>query len=594
MAVRATTRIVLRAVVSASWLFARSAAAWGFQPNSGASGVAEPPFGGAHFPFPSEIWPLLVALLIVVIAAGVWWFRKRQINQQRTSMRAFHALSEAIIAAESPEEIAERLADVLPQITHATHVRLYLYHRRSKALELVLNSDEPEPMIIPVDSPQDGLARGVAKCFTTKAPLHVADVRRNPVVSGEWKPGQPLSVAFLPLMAQQEVIGVLEAGNMTRPGYLTPEEQAAMQHLANQASAAMKLQEQHKVREQLLRSEKLAATGQLMSGIADQLRQPLESIANLSSTLIRETLTTPHDAELKQIAAEARHAADIVTRLVSFARPEDSTAKPFDLNALIGGLVQFRAPGWKDLNLRVQNRLAPEPAIVLGAQGQIERVFLDLLVGAEQSASASSAKTLTISSSSMGGRAVVELGFSAQDPAQDTHNANAEVCRGLIQSHGGEMRFRTQAGAAGFEIELPLALSAEPQSNSTAARRSSRPLTLMIVDADPTTQRQLLGMLATRGHRVVPVTAETSADAAQRLRFDAVVWAVRPGGWKWSEFHERLRSAVPSFVLVSDGYDADFAKSLSESGGYLLARPVQETELDRVLESLDTQTATRV
>jgi signal transduction histidine kinase len=577
-----TAALIVRTSVKVALVWTAQSAAWAIQ-----SSIESGP-GGAHFSYALPAWQLGVALSLAAILIGGWWARERRLKQQRTSMRAFHALSEAIIAAGSPEDIAEKLADVLPQITQATHVRLYLYQRRGKALELVLTSDEPEPMVIPIDSPQEGIASGVAKCFTTKSSLQIADVQRSALVGVKWQPGQLRSVAFFPLMAQQDVIGVLEAGSISRPGYFSLEEQAAMQHLTNQASAAMKLQEQQKVREQLLRSEKLAATGQLISGIADQLRQPLESIASVSSTLVRENFSTPFDTELKQIAADAKHASDIVTRLVSFARPEDSSPRPFDLNALIGGLIQFRAPGWKEQNVRVQNRLGLEPAVVLGAQGQIERVFLDLLVGAEQSAAASTAKTLTISSTRMAGRAVVEIGFSAQEPSQSSAGINVEVCRGLIQSHGGEVRFRTQAGAAGFEIELPLAPSSDGERRTASApRQSGRSLTLMLVDSDATSQRQLLGLLAARGHRSVPVTAEQSADVAHRLRFDAVIWAVRPGGWKWSEFHERLRTSVPSFVLVSDGYDAAFAASLSESGGYLLARPIEEAELDHVLASVE-------
>ena len=73
-------------------------------------------------------------------------------------MRAFHALSEDIISAASPVEIAEKLVTVLPTVTQATGVRLYLYSRRNKALERVATKHEPDPMAVPIDSPPDGLA----------------------------------------------------------------------------------------------------------------------------------------------------------------------------------------------------------------------------------------------------------------------------------------------------------------------------------------------------------------------------------------------------------------------------------------------------
>ena len=85
----------------------------------------------------------------------------------------------------------------------------------------------------------------------------------------------------------------------------------------------------------------------------------------------------------------------------------------------------------------------------------------------------------------------------------------------------------------------------------------------MLVDNDAGAQHQLLGLLSARGHRVVPARAEEAADLAHRLRFDALVWVLRPGGPKWSDFQERLRDSIAAVVLVSDGYDADLAASLA-------------------------------
>ena len=184
-----------------------------------------------------------------------------------------------------------------------------------------------------------------------------------------------------------------------------------MHHLANQVAASLKLEEQQAVREQLFRSEKLAATGQLISGVASDLRAPLERIQELAASLIGADGSSQIERGLKQLTAEAQRAAEIVSRLVSFARPAETGARLVDVNALGSGLLQFREPEWKTLGLRVQNHLSPEPALVLGVQGQIEEVFLNLLVSAEQSAARSAAKTLEVSSSVLAGRVVVEIHY---------------------------------------------------------------------------------------------------------------------------------------------------------------------------------------
>jgi hypothetical protein len=71
------------------------------------------------------------------------------------------------------------------------------------------------------------------------------------------------------------------------------------------------------------------------------------------------------------------------------------------------------------------------------------------------------------------------------------------------------------------------------------------------------------------------------------------MWVVRPGGAKWSDFQERLFDSISAVVLVSDGYDADLASNLGENGRYLLRRPLQEPELDRVLTAVESRAAAR-
>jgi nitrogen-specific signal transduction histidine kinase len=395
---------------------------------------------------------------------------------------------------------------------------------------------------------------------------------------------------FVPLFTQDEVAGVLELGNARKPGYFSPEEQAAAQHLANQVAASLRLQERQSMREQLFRTEKLAATGQLISGVASELRAPLESILKLANSIAAYQGRPVPERDLRLLAGESQRASDIVSRLVSFARPEDASARPVDVNALVGSLMEFRGPEWKLLGLRVQSRLSPKPAHILGVQGQMEQVFLNLLVHAEQRAVEAPAKTLAVSGSIIARRVLVEITYSTSltDSREQTECDPLGVCKGIIQSHGGEITFRAGSGTATFEIDLPLTSVADEAATPVETRKTARPFTVMLVDsAGP---RQLLGMLSARGHRVVPVPPQEAVDLAPRFRFDAALLANRPGV-NWSELRQRVRTHIPAFVLVSDSYDSELARSLEESEGALLVRPIQESELDRVLAAIEARSA---
>ena len=264
-------------------------------------------------------------------------------------------------------------------------------------------------MVVQLDDPPDGLAGGAVVCFRNRTSLNIPDARRSPLLKLDTKTNVPRSAMFVPLFSQNDVLGVLEVVNARRLGFFKVEEQAAAQHLANQAAASLKLQEQQNIREQLFHSEKLAATGQLISGVASELRAPLESISRLAGSLGDYKGRAVPERVLRGLAGEAERASEIVARLVSFARPEDSAARHVDVNALVAGLMQFREPEWRARGLRVQNRLGSDPALVLGAQGQMEQVFLNLLVHAEQCAAEAPGKTIAVSSSVIARRVTVEI-----------------------------------------------------------------------------------------------------------------------------------------------------------------------------------------
>jgi len=544
---------------------------------------------------------LLGALALLALLAGGWWIRERRLGAQRRAMRALHALSEDIIAASSASEIAELLSARLPEATRATSINLYLFDRRGKALERVTTATDPEPMAALVDSPPDGLASAAVVCFRNRTQLNIPDVRRSPLVKLGPKMSFPRAALFMPLMSQKEVVGVLEVHNDRKLGYFKPEEQAAVHHLANQAAASLKLQEQHAMREQLFRSEKLAATGQLISGVASDLRAPLDNIVHLAESLAASAGGPAPEAELQLLSAEALRASEIVWRLVSFARQDQSAPQRVNLNEMVSGLTRFREPEWRVLGLRHRCQLSPEPAEVAGVANQIEQVCLNLLVYAEQRASESPAKTIAVKTGVLAGRALIEIDYSTPfgpdaepDPFAEAPSANGaptlEVCLGILRNHGGDARLRHRSGLSGFEIDLPLvAAPAEPVRSPGPTGQSMRSLTLMLVDPDKSTQRGLVTSIGSKGHRVVPSSAEGAGDIVQRLRFDAVLWAVRPGRGGWTEFHDRHRASIPAFVLIADSYDSQLAQSLGPRGGFLLSRPVQDKKLTEILREIGTR-----
>jgi signal transduction histidine kinase/CheY-like chemotaxis protein len=544
---------------------------------------------------------LLAALILAGALALIWWFRERRMAGLRRQMRLLNSLGEQVIGATSSAEILRRLTLHLTALSNASGVGLYIHNRGSKVLEGIHTSSSAVIVVDP-EAPGSSMASGVAACFRNHAMLTIPDTRRSPHFRREEAAVSPRSVLFVPMFAQAELMGVLQIHHSNHIHYFSQAEQAAMQHLANQIATALKLQEQHSMREQLFRSEKLAAAGQLISDVANELRSPLQSIAMLASALRSQNGEASHP-ELESITTEARRAAEIIGRLVSFANVEQSSAEPLDLNAILSGLLKFRAPEWKVKGVEIKSQLAVKRAIVLGSSGQIEQVLLNLLVDAEKSAAEARDKVITVSSSLLAKRVLVEIAYPTRGPDNRGDSTDGDhagsgalglgVCRGIIESHGGEFRVvRTAPGQARFDIELPVIEARQASSGPTQLSEAIRQLTVLVVEPDGKVQRQLVEMLGNRGDRVVPVSsAEEGLDIVERLRFDMVICAVRLPGLNWVQFCERVRLRVGGFVLLTDAFNSDVGRAFRNSEGYVLTKPVDDVDLYRICRAVEDKTS---
>jgi signal transduction histidine kinase len=544
--------------------------------------------------------PLLLASVMLAAALlAIWWLRERRMGALRHRMRVLNGLGEDVIGAPSPAEILRRLELTLPKATDSSGIGMYLLNRGTKSLENVhITGSVTES--IELDNPSSGMAAGIAACFRNRTMITVPETRRSPFFRKESAASTPRAAIFVPMFAQRELVGVLELHSSDKIRYYSQADQAAMQHLANQVATALKLQEQNSVREQLFRSEKLAAAGQLISEIANELRLPLESVAARASAL-RARQTDDFREELESIAGEAHRASQIVARLDSLAKVEQTEMQAVDLTALVSGLLQFREPECKAKGVEIRSQLAAKPTTIMGSPEQLERVLLNLLVDAEKSAADAKEKIITVSSSLLARRMLVEILYSTRssefqrvDAADNDYLGGGGLalgaCRGIIQSHGGEFRaVRVSPVQARFDIELPVVETRNAGTAHGAAMPGrSRHLNVLVVDPDAKVQRQLLQLLGDRGDRVVPVSnAEEGVDLVQRMRFDIALCAVRQPGLNWVEFFERVRYQVGGFVLLTDGFDTDLARAFQGSEGFVLSKPIDDAEVLRICRAVE-------
>jgi GAF domain-containing protein len=543
--------------------------------------------------------PVIASGITVVLLVGFFlWSRERRLRAQRRRLRRTYKLGEEILGASSAATILKRISDALPGIIGVTRVQLYVYNRTAKTLDAI-EDDGKEAESISLSSPPGGTPAGAVACFHYRTLLVIPDIDRSPFpVAPRNGERSPKSLLFVPMVAQGEVIGVLELDQDDRVRDFNADEQALAQHLGNQIGVAIRLLDQRSVQEQLFRTEKMAAVGRLISGVVSELQTPLASITNLAQRALEKARGGPAEREVSAIAAEAAKASVMVSRLVSYAAAEQAEARPVDISALLHSLIEFREGDWKATGIRVRDLTSPDSLFVLGSQGQLEQVFLNLFVHAEQSLAGAELKSITIRSSVLAKRLLVEISFTSPSELRKPEDMAAVlgVTRSVIAGHGGEVRLIEKSNSdPRFEVELP-ALGRErgaPAAANNSARDSSRRMTALVIEPDDAAQRQLLVLLSGHGFRVVPVTnSDAGLDLANRIRFDAVFCSLHAPGLNWVELSERMHSRVGGFILLSDGYDVELSADFEGDGRFVLPKPLQEKELDRVLQMIEPPSAT--
>ena len=526
----------------------------------------------------------LAGVVLLTLALVYFWGGARRAAEHQRNLRALYALSVDLMAAGPPAEMLRRLLVALPRIAGASSARIYLHKPASGALERVPSSADPDPLAVPVNATAGAIQANCALCFRNRTLLAISDMRRSPFFQPE-EMEMPQAAIFIPMLAQEDLLGVLEIDYARRGLTFEPDERSAAQHLANQIATAMRLQEQHSMREQLLRSEKLAAAGQLISSAAGQLRSPLDAISRRAEDLLGRAAGGAGAAELAVIAGEARHASNIISRLLALARAGEEEPRPVEINALLASLLGSRQAEQKAGDLETQYLPCSEPLTILGGKHQIEQVFLNLILYAERSAEDPKPAAILVSTMLQLHRARVEIAGDGRLAEESPFVL--DVCRAIAQSHGGDLQWQSHAGGGWhFVLELPLA-PAGATTAPTDARRGD-PRTALVVDFDESARKRLLVLLSGRGHRVVPArNADEAADLVQRFPFEMVFCSNRQPGSTWIELFERVRRRGGAFVLMTEPGDHDVARALPAEDGCLLRKPVTQEDLNRVLDAVE-------
>jgi two-component system NtrC family sensor kinase len=238
--------------------------------------------------------------------------------------------------------------------------------------------------------------------------------------------------------------------------------------------------EEIRLREQLVRSERLSALGEFVSGVAHEINNPLQSIIGSLELVLGQDPDPAIRADLDRARFEAGRAGRIVRNLLRFVRQAPNERLLLDLNEVVKATMSVRAYELDIAGIVIREDYAALLPLVLANREEIQQVILNLIINAEQAMSNPGAtRVLSVRTCMIGVDAAVEVrdtgpGIPSElagkvfEPFFTTKSAGAgpglglSLSLGIATAHHGQLELVPAPVGCCFRLRLPGAGFAGP------------------------------------------------------------------------------------------------------------------------------------
>ncbi len=401
----------------------------------------------------------------------------------------------------------------------------------------------------------------------------------------------------------------------------------AQQQTEGTVSVGRDIQEKRMLEEQLRRSQKLQAVGQLAGGIAHDFNNIIQAIEGYVEFALEDLPAgSPARRDLEQAYSAAERAAVLTGKILAFSSKQSVRSEALDLNDIIAGIrPMLKSMVGEGIDLVI--RTGPEPALVLADPGQIEQILMNLCLNAREAMSGSGRMIVSLREATFAagkdcpawarpGRwielAVQDFGsgipleiqdqifepFFTTRPAGKGTGLGLATVYGIVKQHGGFIHLDSEVGrGTTLAIHLP-PTDQTPAMAATASTRSPRGAgqTVLVVEDEDLVREMAARILTQAGYQVL-----TAADGEQALalaaahaaRIEAVLMDIVLPGRDGRQVHAEMAELIPrAGVLFMSGYDPQTSAGPSGQGPAkpLLAKPFSREQLLQAVSRILTVT----
>lgn len=401
-----------------------------------------------------------------------------------------------------------------------------------------------------------------------KRPVEISQGTQVSYQGPPFVPFDPQSYFGYPLLDRQgQVLGVLAAVDV-RPRQLEEVERRVLEiyavRLARELEEQALLQQQRELEQRLAASEKLAALGELASGVAHDFNNVLAGILAEAEVLARQ-LPASQQEQAQRIVQLAQRGGEVVRRILAFARPQTPAEQLVSVERLVAEAVTLAQ---RSFGPKLAILTQVEPGLFVGGDaGNLQQVLLNLLTNARDAMPEGGSVRvrarrheqhvlLQVEDEGVGIPPemlprVFEPFFTTKPRGQGTGLGLTTAFR-TVEAHGGRLEIASTPGQGTcVSVLLPAAAPPIAGVDVPTPPRVGIQARVLLVDDEPAILAALSNLLEQEGFQVAAFpTAEEAWAWAQRAQLEAAVLDVLLPGMSGVELALKLLSLHPQLALV--------------------------------------------
>jgi PAS domain S-box-containing protein len=366
-------------------------------------------------------------------------------------------------------------------------------------------------------------------------------------------------------------------------------------------------------------ASRLATVGEMASGIAHEINNPLTSVIGFSQLLLERKAPEEISTKLTIINENAQRVASIVKRLLTFARQQKPERSMTDINDLLTTTLALRSYELETSNIKVVNQFDPDLPHTMADSNQLQQVFLNIIINAETEMKSTHGKgRLHIRTESLNN--AIRISFKDDGPGMSKENLNRafdpffttrevgkgtglglSLCHGIITEHGGSIYAKSKPGkGATFYIELPVITRPEQLKLEVPTQDDIQKISgarILIVDDEVAILSFLSRILTDEGHFVDIV--DNTIQALEKIkanRYSLILLDIKLPEMSGVEFYKRIQQIAGSLTrrivfITGDVMSKDTQDFLEKSKAAFLMKPFDTEQFKQDINRLLAQGA---